>query len=160
MYTSIVQSVHLYRSQCTYCTVQVTVYILYRSKCTYCTIRKANSVSEKVREDAQVLLEQCGWWQLQECTQRRGGPAAIPPTLPWGQGVHTTRPTVSGQFSICQSWALALFFQVRSPLNFYPWIAIALSLILPIFRFTHSSIALQKISGSLLEKSAITLDHS
>ena len=30
---------------------------------------------------------------------------------------------------------LALFFKVGSPLIFYPWIAIALSLILPIFRF-------------------------
>ena len=28
-----------------------------------------------------------------------------------------------------QTWALTLFFQVRSPLIFYPWIAIALSLI-------------------------------
>ena len=55
-----------------------------------------------------------------------------------------------GQYSIlhirtnCQSWALALFFQVRSPLIFYPWIAIALSLILPIFRFAHRLIALKK----------------
>jgi len=40
-----------------------------------------------------------------------------------------------------QSWALALYFQVRSPLIFYPWITIALALILPIFRFAHHSIA-------------------
>ena len=46
------------------------------------------------------------------------------------------------------------FFQVRSPLNFYPWTAIALSLILMIFRFAHRSIALKKIGGSLLEKGA------
>ncbi len=36
-----------------------------------------------------------------------------------------------------QSWALALFFQVRSPLILYPWIAIALALIWPISRFAH-----------------------
>ena len=46
--------------------------------------------------------------------------------------------------TIHHSWALALFFQVRSPLIFHPWIAIALSLILPIFRFAHGSIALKK----------------
>ena len=61
---------------------------------------------------------------------------------------------------VCQSWALSLFFQVCSLLNFYPWIAMALSLILPIFRFPHCSIALKKTSGSLLEKSAKMLDHS
>jgi len=43
-------------------------------------------------------------------------------------------------FSKCHSWALALFFQVCSPLIFYPWIAIV-TLILPIFRFAHRSIA-------------------
>ena len=43
-----------------------------------------------------------------------------------------------------QTWALALFFQIRSPLILIPWIAIALSLILPIFRFAHRSIALKK----------------
>ena len=43
-----------------------------------------------------------------------------------------------------QSWALALFFQVRSPLIFLPRIAIALALILQIFRFAHRSIALKK----------------
>jgi len=59
-----------------------------------------------------------------------------------------------------QSWALALFFQVSSPLNFYPWIAITLSLILQIFRFAHRSIALKKTSGSILEKSAKTLNCS
>ena len=59
-----------------------------------------------------------------------------------------------------QTWALTLFFQVLSPLIFYLWIAIALSLILPIFRFAHRSIALRKTSGSLLEKSAKTLDRS
>ena len=46
-----------------------------------------------------------------------------------------------------------LFFQVRSPLIFYPWIAIALPLILRIFRFAHRSIALKQTNGSLLEKS-------
>ena len=54
----------------------------------------------------------------------------------------------------CQSWALALFFQVRSPHNWYPWIAIALLLILQIFRFAHHSVALKKISNSLFLKSA------
>ena len=58
------------------------------------------------------------------------------------------------------SWALALFSQVRSPLIFYPWIAIALSLILWIFRFAHRSIALKETSGLLLEKSAKMLDNS
>ena len=53
-----------------------------------------------------------------------------------------------------QSWALALFSQVHSPLNFYPWFAIALSLI---FRFAHHSIALNNTSGSLLLKSTKTL---
>ena len=43
-----------------------------------------------------------------------------------------------------QSWALALYFQVRSPLISYPWIAIALALIWPIFRFAHRSITLKK----------------
>ena len=43
-----------------------------------------------------------------------------------------------------ETWVLALFFQVCSPLIFYPWIAIALSLILLIFRFAHRSIALKK----------------
>ena len=38
----------------------------------------------------------------------------------------------------------SLFFQVRSPLNFYPWIAIVLLLIRPIFRFARRSIALKK----------------
>jgi len=63
--------------------------------------------------------------------------------------------------TLFQSWALALFFRLalHSPLNFYPWIAIALSLILPIFRFAHRSIALKKTSGSLLEKSAKMLDR-
>ena len=59
-----------------------------------------------------------------------------------------------------QSWALALFFQVRSPLNFYPWIAIALELILQMFWFAHHSIALKKKSGWPLKKSAKTLDCS
>ena len=59
-----------------------------------------------------------------------------------------------------QSWALALFLQVRSPLNFYPWIAIALLLVLQIFRFAHRSIALKKTSGLLLEKSTKTLYRS
>ena len=38
-----------------------------------------------------------------------------------------------------QSWALALFFQVRSPLNFYPWIAIAhiAVQIMPFFAFFY-----------------------
>ena len=35
--------------------------------------------------------------------------------------------------------------------NFYPRIAIALLLILPIFRFAHRSIPLKKTSGLLLE---------
>ena len=43
-----------------------------------------------------------------------------------------------------QSWALAVYFQVRSPLISFPWIAIALALIWPIFRFAHRSIALRK----------------
>ena len=51
---------------------------------------------------------------------------------------------------IIQSWALTLFFQVRSLLNFYPWIAIALSLIL----------LKKKTSETLLEKSTKTLDRS
>jgi len=38
--------------------------------------------------------------------------------------------------------------------------AITLSLILPIFRFAHRSIALKKTSGSHLEKSAKTLNRS
>ena len=59
-----------------------------------------------------------------------------------------------------QSWALAHYFQVRSPLISYPWIAIALALIWPIFRFAHRSIALRKTSGSLSEKSAKTQNRS
>ena len=59
-----------------------------------------------------------------------------------------------------QSWALALYFQVCSPLISFPWIAIALALIWPIFRFAHRSIALRKTSGSLLEKSAKTQNRS
>jgi hypothetical protein len=43
-----------------------------------------------------------------------------------------------------KSWALALYFQVRSPLISYPWITIALAVIWPIFEFTHRSIALKK----------------
>ena len=58
--------------------------------------------------------------------------------------------------TIFQTWALALFFQVRSPLNFYPTFAIALPLILRIFRFAHRSIALKQTSGSLLERSGKT----
>ena len=61
---------------------------------------------------------------------------------------------------VYQSWALALYFQVRSPLISYPWIAIALALIWPISRFAHRSIALKKTSGSLSEKSAKTQNHS
>ena len=48
---------------------------------------------------------------------------------------QTTRPGHSLFFSR---------FTLCSPLIFYPWIAIALSLILPIFRFAHRSIALKK----------------
>ena len=61
---------------------------------------------------------------------------------------------------ILQSWSLALFFQVPSPLNFYPWIAIAPLLILRIFRFTHRSIAPKMTYGSLLGKNAKTLNPS
>ena len=61
---------------------------------------------------------------------------------------------------IYQSWALALYFQVRSPLISFPWIAIPLALIWPIFRFAHCSIALRKTSGSLSEKSAKTKNRS
>ena len=43
-----------------------------------------------------------------------------------------------------QSWALALYFRVRSPLFSFPWIAIALVLIWPIFDFAHCSMALKK----------------
>ena len=56
-----------------------------------------------------------------------------------------------------QTWALALFFQIRSPLILIPWIAIALSLILQI---AHRSIAFKKTSGLLLLKSAKKLNHS
>jgi len=65
-------------------------------------------------------------------------------------------------FHVCilQTWALALFFQIRSPLILIPWIAIALSLILQIFRFAHCSIALKKTSGLLLLKSAKKLNRS
>ena len=49
-------------------------------------------------------------------------------------------------------------FSLRSLLIFYPWITIALLLILLIFRFAHRSIALKKTSGSLLDKSAKTLN--
>ena len=56
-----------------------------------------------------------------------------------------------------QSWALALFSQVHSPLNFYPWFTIALLLILQIFRFAHRSIAPEMTYGSLLEKSTKTI---
>ena len=76
--------------------------------------------------------------------------------------IHTLVHTVGSQESsggffgvkrhVYQSWALALFFQVRSPLIFYPWIAIALLLILPIFRFANRSIILKKTSGSLLKR--------
>jgi hypothetical protein len=59
-----------------------------------------------------------------------------------------------------QSWGISLFFQVSSLLNFYPWIAITLSLILHIFRFAYCSMALKKTSGSILEKSAKTLNCS
>ena len=54
-----------------------------------------------------------------------------------------------------QSWALALFFRfaLRSALIFLPRIAIALALILQIFRFAQRSIALKQTCGSLLEKS-------
>ena len=47
-------------------------------------------------------------------------------------------------------------FALRSPLISFPWIAIALALIWPIFRFAHRSIALRKTSGSLSEKCAKT----
>ena len=59
-----------------------------------------------------------------------------------------------------QSWGISLFFQVSSLLNFYPWIAITLSLILHIFRFAYCSMALKKTSGSILEKSANMLNCS
>ena len=51
-------------------------------------------------------------------------------------------------------------FALRSPLISFPWIAIALALIWPIFRFAHRSIALRKTSGSLSEKSAKTKNRS
>ena len=51
-------------------------------------------------------------------------------------------------------------FALRSPLISYPWIAIALALIWPIFRFAHHSIALKKPSGLLSEKSAKTQNRS
>ena len=51
-------------------------------------------------------------------------------------------------------------FALRSPLISYPWIAIPLALIWPIFKFAHRSIALRKTSGSLSEKSAKTQNHS
>ena len=54
----------------------------------------------------------------------------------------------------------SFFFQIRSLLILFPWIAIAPSLILPIFRFAHRSIALKKTRGSLSKKSAKTLDRS
>ena len=52
------------------------------------------------------------------------------------------------------------FFQVHSLLNFLPWIDIALSLFFRISRFAHRSIALQKTSGCLLEKSAKTVERT
>ena len=58
-----------------------------------------------------------------------------------------------------QSWALALYFQVRSLLILYPWIAIALALILAIFRFAHRSIVLKKTSGLLPKKQWFALAH-
>ena len=51
-------------------------------------------------------------------------------------------------------------FALRSPLFSFPWIAIALALIQPISRFAHRSIALEKTSGSLSEKSAKTQNRS
>ena len=80
--------------------------------------------------------------------------------LPVCQREHLAHPEIILTVAVLisgtkqQSWALALFFQVRSRLNFYPWIAIALPLILRIFRFAHRSIALEQTSGSLLEKSS------
>ena len=59
-----------------------------------------------------------------------------------------------------QTWALALFFQIGSPLILIAWIAIALSLILQIFRFAHRSIALKKTSGLLSLKSTKKLNRS
>ena len=59
-----------------------------------------------------------------------------------------------------QTWALALLFQIHSPLILIPWIAIALLLILQIIRFAHHSIALKKTSGLLLLKSTKKLNHS
>jgi len=56
-----------------------------------------------------------------------------------------------------QSWALALFFQVRSPLNFYPWITIAH---FANFQVRSSLNRSKKTSGSLLENSAKTLNRS
>jgi len=67
--------------------------------------------------------------------------------------ILTVAVLISGTGTKQQSLALTLFFQVLSRLNFYPWIAIALPLILRIFRFAHRSIALKQTSGSLLEKS-------
>jgi len=49
--------------------------------------------------------------------------------------------TITSKMSSLESWALALYIQVRSPLFLYPWIAIPLALILPIFRFAHRLIA-------------------
>ena len=61
-----------------------------------------------------------------------------------------------------QTWALALYFQVRSPLSAhflsmdrYRSIAHFAN-----FQVAHRSIALKKTSGLLLEKSAKTLDRS
>ncbi len=53
-------------------------------------------------------------------------------------------PIITISMLYYQSWALAIYFQVRSPLISFPWIAIALALIWPIFRFAHRSIALKK----------------
>ena len=88
----------------------------------------------------------------------------IVPALQGGQQLGIPIP-IHGQVpsltvSYRQSWALALYFQVRSPLISFPWIAIALALIWPIFRFAHRSIALRKTSGSLSEKSAKTQNCS
>ena len=56
--------------------------------------------------------------------------------------VAKTLLSLDPKLYILQSWALALFFQIHSQLIFYPWIAIALLLILRIFRFAHRSISL------------------
>ncbi len=60
-------------------------------------------------------------------------------------GVHVTKLT----FKCSTRLGGHARFTLRSPLISYPWIAIALALIWPIFRFAHRSIALKKTSGSL-----------